>query len=291
MINAIPSYDMGLTNWGAIELGLYFIVIGYYILLFFYFILKFRTSKKMYWIYFAGVTLALAIGRIFFMLYYFFLPDPAASVENPIGSPVTGELLLTVYRLATFFTWMGIASAMGVLGILLLPTPVDKEREIKEESKIKQDLVVFFNNDKRRLIVRGILILIPIIVGISVLLLNNELFLDPDYNIAYQMGYDQSAYLIGKTPGGRFLNNFVFSPLLVFLIPLMFFYLAWKTFGVLRKSYALNGLGFLLYFAGRIFQGVFDTMGWPHMEATIPPLLIIASLLILAIANNVEQLK
>ncbi len=283
MILAIPEYDMNMSNWAAIEMGLYFLAVGYYMLLFFYFlVLKYRVSKKMYWLYFSGVAIFLALGRICFLFYYNFIP--------PLGTDsTTGNILMWWYRFATFFTWMGIASAMGVLGILLLPTPVDKDRVIKEDSKIKQALRVFLNHDLRRYVVRVLLIVLPIIIGILALSLPINLFIDPELNDEYNMGI--TPILIGTYPVGRFLLNLVFLPLLVFLIPLMFLLLAWKTFGVLRKSYALNGFGFMIYFAGRILQGAFDTLGWPHMEATVPPLLIILSLLILAIANNVEQLK
>jgi len=93
-------------------------------------------------------------------------------------------------------------------------------------------------------------------------------------------------------PLGRFLFNFIFMPLFLVLIPFIFLYLAWKTFGVLRKSYALNAIGFLLYFiGGRIMQGVLDVATLPHLRAVMPPLLILLALLILVIANNYEQLK
>jgi len=81
-------------------------------------------------------------------------------------------------------------------------------------------------------------------------------------------------------------------PLFLALIPFIFIYLAWKTFGVLRKSYALNAIGFLLYFiGGRILQGVLDVATLPHLRAVMPPLIILLALLILVIANNYEQLK
>jgi hypothetical protein len=61
---------------------------------------------------------------------------------------------------------------------------------------------------------------------------------------------------------------------------------------VLRKSYALNAIGFLLYFiGGRILQGVLDVATLPHLRAVMPPLIILLALLILVIANNYEQLK
>jgi len=93
-------------------------------------------------------------------------------------------------------------------------------------------------------------------------------------------------------PLGRFLFNFIFMPLFLALIPFIFLYLAWKTFGVLRRSYALNSIGFLLYFiGGRILQGVLDVLALPHVRAIMPPLIILLALLILVIANNYEQLK
>jgi len=100
--------------------------------------------------------------------------------------------------------------------------------------------------------------------------------------------------LIGswEYPLGRFLFNFIFMPSFLALIPFIFLYLAWKTFGVLRKSYALNAIGFLLYFiGGRILQGVLDVAALPHVRAILPPLIILLALLILVIANNYEQLK
>ena len=92
-------------------------------------------------------------------------------------------------------------------------------------------------------------------------------------------------------PIGRFVLNFVLLPLMIPIIPILFLYLAWKTFGVLRKSYALMSIGYCVYFAGRIAQGVFEATGNPHLRAVVPPLLILLSLLLIVIANNYEQLK
>ncbi|MFX1500883.1 MAG: hypothetical protein ACFFDH_07965, partial [Promethearchaeota archaeon] len=62
--------------------------------------------------------------------------------------------------------------------------------------------------------------------------------------------------------------------------------------GVLRRSYALNAIGFVLYFGGgRVLQGALDVANLPHLRAIMPPLLILLALLILVIANNYEQLK
>jgi len=194
------------------------------------------------------------------------------------------------FRYATFFTWMGVACAVGVLGILLFPP------EIKEENKGKKSLVEWFKNRKNlELLIRIGLFVLPIIIGILALTLPDGLFMDPDFLKDYPL-IDVDLVLIRfgswEYPLGRFLFNFIFMPLFLVLIPFIFLYLAWKTFGVLRKSYALNAIGFLLYFiGGRIMQGVLDVATLPHLRAVMPPLLILLALLILVIANNYEQLK
>ena len=53
----------------------------------------------------------------------------------------------------------------------------------------------------------------------------------------------------------------------------------------------MNGIGFLLYYMGRLLQGLFEALEQPHFEAIIPPLIIVLSLLIIVLANNYEQLK
>ena len=113
--------------------------------------------------------------------------------------------------------------------------------------------------------------------------------MDPDIKAEYGLTID--LVTIGNYPIGRFILNLVMAPLLLFLIPFIFLYLAIKTFGVLRKSYFLNFIGFLLYAIGRIAQGVLESLGYRHYEAILPPLLILAALLIIVIANNYEQLR
>ena len=288
----IQDYFQFMDVWSAVELGLYFCVIGYYVLLFAYFgLIKYRTSKKLYWLFFAILPIMLAIGRVFFISYYFFVPEIQGG-----GATLAeiGAQLMIAYRLATFFTWMGITCIVGVLGILLLPTPVDTDRKFDENGGIKESIAKVFNNDMVRHVCQLILLIIPLITGVLALTLPDAVFMDPDINDKYFGG---AVYIIGPTISdetyaiGRFMLNLVMLPLLFGLIPIIFIYLAWKTFGVLRKSYALNAMGFIFYMAGRLLQGVFDSAGLPHMRATIPPLLIILSLLLIVIANNVEQLK
>ncbi len=60
----------------AIEMGLYMVVVGYDFLLFaFFLIMRFRLTKKPYWLFYSLVFLFLAIARFFFIAYYFFVPE------------------------------------------------------------------------------------------------------------------------------------------------------------------------------------------------------------------------
>ena len=275
------------TFWDAVESGLYFIIVGYYFLIFAYFLLiRFRTSKKYYWLYFSLLFLFLAAGRVFFINYYFFTPelyDPLS--PNPIE--VVGILMIN-YRLATFSTWMGIACLMGVFGILIFP-PLTEPIADDSTNDFKMKMKKLLKNQNVRILLRIFLIAIPIIVAILALTLSDSLLMDPDFITEY--GVDPGLILIFGYPAGRAVFNFVLLPLFVAIIPFLFIYLAVKTFGVLRRSYALNAIGFLIYFLGRILQGLFDTLSLPHVNAIMPPLLILLSLLIIVIANNYEQLR
>ncbi len=286
-------HDFGF--WDAIEMGLYFIIVGYFFLLFFYFLfIRFRTSKKLYWLYFSLFFLCFGIARVFFIIYYFFAPELYESLPPPGNGAEVIEFLMINYRLATFFTWIGTACAVGVLGILLFPPDTQVEKKEGKGSTIK-DWIVNKNNIK--LLIRLGLIIVPIIIGVLSLTLSKWLFMDPDFPSLYNLpAWEDNIVTIGigswEYPLGRFLFNFIFMPLFLALIPFIFLYLAWKTFGVLRKSYALNAIGFLLYFiGGRILQGALDVADFPHVRAILPPLIILLALLILVMANNYEQLK
>jgi hypothetical protein len=270
--------------WEAIEMGLYFVIVGYFFLLFFYFLfIRYRTSRKLYWLFFSLFFLFFGIARLFFIVYYFFGPEIPGTDAEIVA------FLMVNYRLATFFTWMGTACAVGVLGILLFPP------DTQEEKKGEKSLKAWFGKRKNiELLIRIVLFALPIIIGILALTLSDGLFMDPDFPSQYSGIPDPIVITIGswEYPLGRFLFNFIFMPLFLALIPFMFLYLAWKTFGVLRKSYALNAIGFLLYFiGGRILQGILDIATLPHLRAVMPPLIILLALLILVIANNYEQLK
>ncbi|MGV9173300.1 MAG: hypothetical protein ACOC44_06255 [Promethearchaeia archaeon] len=267
----------------AIESGLYFVIVGYYFLLFAYFLLmRFRVSKKLYWLFFSLLFLWLAAGRVFFIIYYFFVP------EFDLSNAEIVENLMLYYRLATFCTWMGISMIMGVLGVLLFPPEANIGEQIEKEETDK-----FVLTPQLKILIRIILLIIPIVVGILVLFIPDEFLMDPDFVTKYNIDIELATFTIGdwSYPLGRLLLNFVLLPLLVAIIPIIYIYLAWKTFGVLRRSYALNALGFLIYFAGRISQGALTAIDAVHTAAVLSPLLILLSLLILVLANNIEQLK
>ena len=286
----IPFYKF--TIWDAIESGLYYIIIGYYVLIFFYFILmRFRTSKKFYWFFFSLLFLFLAISRVCFIVYYFYIPELDNLALGGTDTEIV-NLMMLFYRLATFFTWLAITSLMGVFGILIFPPLTGNEPKSGTEG-LKNKAKKVIKNQNIRILLRVILMIIPLIVATLVLIMPDELLMDPDLLYEYP-GHPLDPgdlIVIFGYPVGRFVLNLVLLPLMVLFIPIMFIYLAKKTFGVLRRSYALNALGFFIYFLGRILQGLLDTLGYPHYRAILPPLLILLSLLIIVIANNYEQLK
>ncbi len=290
----VPPFQY-FTIFDSLESGLYMVIVGYYFLIFAFFLLmRFRTSKKPYWFFFSILFICLAIARVFFIAYYFYVP------ELPLTGWAMVSQLMIFYRLATFFTWMGISSLMGVLGILLLPPEAKKEVTGKKEEETKEKKRFNFS-EKQKLLLRIILLVIPVVIGILALALPDVYLMDLDFVDDYSLtGIQIVTVNIGSWsyPLGRFILNIVCLPLLVCLIPIIFFYLAWKTFGVLRKSYFLNAIGFIINFAGRIAQGLLDSActltGGEYgclTRAILPPLLILLSLIIIVIANNYEQLK
>lgn len=198
------------------------------------------------------------------------------------------------YRFATFFTWLAISCLMGILGVLLFPPDVQLQQNLSSDKKSGK-LVGFLKKSRKQLnySFRLALIAFPIVIGILALSLPDNVFMDPDLPVIYHYDINLIVITFGtwKYPIGRFVLNFVLLPLMVPIIPILFLYLSWKTFGVLRKSYALMAIGYCVYFAGRITQGVFEALEYFHLRAVIPPLLILLSLLLIVIANNYEQLK
>ncbi len=254
--------------YDSLELGLYMVVCGYYVLIFAYFlIMRFRVSKKSYWFFFSILFIMLAASRVCFIIYYFYAPETSSL-----------DLVMISYRFAVFFTWMGVSCLMGMLGILLFPPDVEEQSKYK----IKLDLKFGF---------RILLFILPIIIGILALAFPLSFLIDVEFLDEFGISSPVAPIVILNYPVGRFIINLVFQPLFNILVPVMFFYLASKTFGVIRKSYALNGIGFLIYYSGRILFSVLGAVGSSHTQAILPPLVILLSLLIIVIANSFEALK
>ena len=289
MLFAEDEVFTSFTFWDFVESGLYFVIVGYYFLLFAFFLLmRYRTSKKMYWLFFSLIFIFLAAGRVFFISYYFLIPESQASDDAILAS------LMINYRFATFCTWMAVACIMGVLGILLFPPEAQVGKDNKKEEKAPEGKLT----PQMKLALRIIFIAVPVFVGfLALLILPDTLLMDPKLLDIYDNAEMKKSDLVVITfgdwsyPAGRFVLNFVLLPICVLIIPLIYLYLAIKTFGVLRKSYLLNCIGFILYFAGRIAQGLLVAIDAEHTAAVLPPLLILVSLLILVLANNYEQLR
>ena len=275
------------TIWKAVESGIYYAKVGFYVLIFFYFLLmRFRTSKKSYWLFFSFLFVCLAAGRVFFIIYYFYAPELFGILSNP----ELVDLLMIFYRLATLSTWLGIACLMVILGILIFP-PLAENSESKSGTSIKDKIKVTIRKKTVRITLKFVLIIIPIFIGVAALILPDSLFMDPDFVTKYGVDPSSLDLTFFGYPMGRAVLNFILLPIFVAIIPFLYLSLAIRTFGVLRRSYALNSIGFLIYFLGRTLQGLLSSLGFPHVSATLSPLLILLSLLFIVIANHYEQLK
>ncbi|TXT54159.1 MAG: conserved membrane protein of unknown function [Promethearchaeota archaeon] len=290
MINQLANFRY-FDFFDSVELTLYGVIVGYYFLLFAYFLfIRFRTSKKLYWFFFSILFIFLAASRVCFISYYFYIPE----LEGNLSTPELISAFMIMYRLATLFNWLATASLMGVLGVLLFPPDTDLEMMNQERS---ENIVIKFIQDHRKefkIFARIILIILPIIIGIVAMALPDNIFLDPELVTRYDYNIELITIDIGNWsyPIGRFILVLILLPMMIAIIPFIFLYLAYKTFGVLRRSYALNAVGFFLYYTGRISQGLFDTLGWVNAKAIGPPLIILLSLLVIVVANvSYQELK
>lgn len=230
-------------------------------------LMRFRITKKEYWLFFSLLFLCFAIARVFFVINDFYLPQYKDLIVDGTLSYLPGAM----WKGATFCSWLGITCAMGILGILL-----------------------FTEKDTKSLVLRISLIVGPIVISILALVLPDGYFLTSEVITEYNLPIVSEVVTIGtwQYPIGRFIFTLVFLPIFVFIVPFLFLYLAVKTFGVLRRSYLLNAIGFLLYYSGRILQGALGFTGLSSMTvALVPPFIILLALLIIVIGNNYEQLK
>lgn len=273
----IPEIDPLLTmsdvyfnvNEG-ISLGLYFVIVGYMVLLSIYFLLiRFRKTKKVYWLYFSGFFAFTAMSRALFVLYDFFMPY-ILSMQASIGD-IDPLLPLSYYRWAQFTGWLAVATLVGLLSTLLFT----------EESNLHKYL-------------RLLTPVIAVIIAFLWFVLPNELILNLDYIIYRPVehgGYDvnpgidvvTASYTFGKGIG-LFYINYIFLPIYILLLPATFFYLGVKSVGIIRKSSLLNGMGFLIYYAGRMSMGMLGMFS-SRTQLFTPAFIILLGLLLISLAN------
>ncbi|OLS14494.1 MAG: hypothetical protein RBG13Loki_1876 [Promethearchaeota archaeon CR_4] len=240
----------------SITMGFYFIAIGYYFLLFAYFlIIRFRKTRRRYWLLFSIFFLMLALSGAGFIIHDFFI------------SPLEFATRALVWRIASFFGWLAILCMVEILVILMF-TGTQKWVRI-----VKIGLPLFY-------VLMAVLIFVlpeSLVCEGCPSTVENQ-FLQNVFNYSY--------------PEGRFWLNGIILPVTTILFPVLFFNLGYRSAGVIRCSSMLNGLGFLLYFVGRLIEPMPFVANSEHLGIMLlPPSFILISLLILVIANQYEHLK
>lgn len=81
----------------------------------------------------------------------------------------------------------------------------------------------------------------------------------------------------------RIIINNVIASIYAILIPALFFYVTWKSVGVIRKSAFLIGLGFLIFYLGRVIHSeILKPLFGLAVGVAAPGLVIVALILIAA---------
>jgi hypothetical protein len=179
---------------------------------------------------------------------------------------------LKINRWAQFTGWLAVATLVGLLSTLLFT---------KENDKLHKTLRILFPS-------------IVVVLAFLFFILPDESLIDPsyhmyvmfdDFNIVHGLDLSSVQMVLGK-PLGLFILNYVILSILTFLLPILFFFLAYRSVGVIRRSSFLSGLGFLVYFIGRSLQPVLVWLGSSVLtQSLLPPLIILLGLLFLALGN------
>ena len=267
MILQHPFNTPFLSAVDSISLALYFVIIGYMFLLFCYFMfIRFRKTKKLYWFYFSLFFLFLSISRGLFIVYDFYMTLWRTYIEYGSSLPII------IYRYASFTGWLAAAMVVGILSTLLFT----------KESKLHKSMAF---------ILPGVVIVIASLM----LWLPAGYIMDPKY-YWYVLEIKTVPFEIVPSPifgeyypAGLFYMNYIMLPILNFALPCIFFYLAAKSVGVIRKSSVLNGLGLIIYYIGRSIQPLLKFGSNPLVQAFVPPIIILVGLLLTAQANFILQ--
>ena len=133
------------TFYETISIGLWFTVIGYKFLMFGYFLLlRYRKSKRLYWLYFSLFFIFLAASRVGYMLQDYFI------------SPTDDINRMLAWRFANIMAWIAVASLSGILSTLL-----------------------FTGDSKLHVYIKRIFPIIPLAIGIHILFIPNDWIINP----------------------------------------------------------------------------------------------------------------
>ncbi|MFX0069287.1 MAG: hypothetical protein ACFE7S_08685 [Candidatus Hodarchaeota archaeon] len=80
----------------------------------------------------------------------------------------------------------------------------------------------------------------------------------------------------------RIVINNVVAPIYAILIPALFFFVSWKSAGLIRKSAFLIGMGFLTFYVGRVIHSEILKPVFGFTVGIIAPGLVIVALILIA---------
>lgn len=267
----------------TLTVGLWLTVVGYYLLLFIYLVMfKWRKDRNFFNLTLALFFITLAVGRAFFLLYDFF-DKPAVIFLTPnlsVTTPIIEALFIRNtwnWRLASFWEWLSVSSiSLGIAYVWL-------------ENKW----------------LRRTLHLPPLFAGLALLFLPGELlfgygvdevhFLIPQvqaegYELLFWLGFDPFSpwfppkwAIIYQPSGAVYLAiNYVLSSLYSIFIPLMFFYVAWNSVGVIKRKALLLGTGFIFYYIGRTVQAAVIRSLLGEIALFVAPVIVILALILIS---------
>ncbi|MEM2135305.1 MAG: hypothetical protein QXG44_10690 [Candidatus Jordarchaeaceae archaeon] len=270
----------------SIGLGLWSINISLYLLLFIYlYFFKWRRTKNVFLLSLGVFFLSLTIGRIFFVIYDFYL---VPSVYLLSLDPLFGFFLINpwFWRLGSFWEWI----ALGWLTLGMVLTLL--------ENKILQRVIP----------------ILPFIAAFAILLVPENLFFSFEIEL---LNYFVPQFIFLEDPIITFLNfgvssqipiiagflyqpsgtiyislNYVLAAIYAIIIPLIFFYVAWQGIGTIRKRALLLGFGFTIYYVGRVLQAaLIKTYLSTLLSIVLAPALAMIALILIYYGIRYEEIE
>ena len=134
----IEATDPFLSIADALSMGLFFVSTSFSLLLFILFTMRTVKTKRLYWVYFAGLMFCISIGRIFYIIYDFLMPYFSDVIEKDQLFP------LTIYKMATTFQFIASGCLVGFLTILMFPEEDNKVESVADNSTVDRFLWLSF---------------------------------------------------------------------------------------------------------------------------------------------------